>query len=117
MVTPLSGIYLQGLPVGCKAGLGQVRPIRTKHSKNIRKHEKHKKKHTPTAPTRQPEKNRILCIRDSFHGRTLATIFASNSKKMTEGFFPKVNGFDHFKFGNHKELEKKNNKKNCCNNG
>ena len=59
----------------------------------------------------QPEKNRILCIRDSFHGRTLATIFASNSKKMTEGFFPKVNGFDHFKFGNHKELEKKITKK------
>ena len=41
----------------------------------------------------------------------MATIFASNSKKMTEGFFPKVNGFDHFKFGNHKELEKKITKK------
>ena len=38
----------------------------------------------------QPKKNRIICIKDSFHGRTLATIFASGSKKMTEGFYPKV---------------------------
>ena len=59
----------------------------------------------------KPNKNRILCINNSFHGRTLATIFASNSKKMTEGFGPKVTGFDHFKFGNHKDLEKKITKK------
>ena len=55
----------------------------------------------------QPKKNRILCLNNSFHGRTLATIFASNNKKSTEGFYPKVDGFDHFNFGNHKELEKK----------
>ena len=54
----------------------------------------------------QSKKNRILCINNSFHGRTLATIFASNSKKMTEGFYPKVDGFDHFNFGDHKGLEK-----------
>jgi acetylornithine/N-succinyldiaminopimelate aminotransferase len=54
----------------------------------------------------QPRKNRILCINNSFHGRTLATIFASNSKKATEGFGPKVDGFDHFNFGDHKSLEK-----------
>jgi len=54
----------------------------------------------------QPRKNRILCINNSFHGRTLATIFASNSKKATEGFGPKVDGFDHFNFGDHKTLEK-----------
>jgi acetylornithine/N-succinyldiaminopimelate aminotransferase len=53
------------------------------------------------------KKNRILCVNNSFHGRTLATIFASNNKKMTEGFSPKVDGFDHFNFGQHKELEKK----------
>ena len=51
-------------------------------------------------------KNRILCIKNSFHGRTLAAIYASGSKKMTEGFGPKVNGFDHFKFGDHKSLKK-----------
>jgi len=35
----------------------------------------------------------------------LATIFASGSKKMTEGFYPKVPGFDHFKFGDHTKLK------------
>ena len=54
----------------------------------------------------KPQKNRILCIKNSFHGRTLATIFASGSKKMTEGFEPKVPGFDHFNFGDHKALKK-----------
>ncbi len=43
-------------------------------------------------------KNRILCIKNSFHGRTIAAIFASGSKKMTEGFGPKVPGFDHIEF-------------------
>ncbi|MDA7741758.1 aspartate aminotransferase family protein [Candidatus Pelagibacter bacterium] len=54
----------------------------------------------------QPKKNRVLCINNSFHGRTIATIFASNSKKATEGFGPKADGFDHFNFGDHKGLEK-----------
>ena len=52
------------------------------------------------------QKNRILCIKNSFHGRTIAAIFASGSKKMTEGFGPKVDGFDHFEFGDHKSLKK-----------
>ena len=46
----------------------------------------------------KPNKNRILCIKNSFHGRTIAAIFASGSKKMTEGFGPKVPGFDHIEF-------------------
>jgi len=54
----------------------------------------------------QPRKNRVICINNSFHGRTLATIFAGNSKKATEGFYPKVDGFDHFNFGDYKGLEK-----------
>ena len=58
----------------------------------------------------KPNKNRILCIKNSFHGRTLAAIFASGSKKMTEGFGPKVTGFDHFNFGDHNSLKKKINK-------
>ncbi len=52
-------------------------------------------------------KNRILCVKNSFHGRTLAAIHASGSKKMTEGFGPKIAGFDHFEFGNHESLKKK----------
>ena len=59
----------------------------------------------------KPHKNRILCIKNSFHGRTIAAIFASGSKKMTEGFGPKVLGFDHFKFGDHESLKKKITKK------
>jgi len=51
-------------------------------------------------------KNRILCIKNSFHGRTIAAIFASGSKKMTEGFGPKVGGFDHFEFSNLDSLKK-----------
>ena len=54
----------------------------------------------------KPHKNRIICLKNSFHGRTLATIYASGSKKMTEGFGPKVQGFDHFNFGDHKGLKK-----------
>ncbi len=57
----------------------------------------------------KPNKTRILCVKNSFHGRTLATIFASGSKKMTEGF-GHVGGFDHFVFGNHKSLKKNINK-------
>ena len=54
----------------------------------------------------KPNKTKILCIKNSFHGRTLATIFASGSKKMTEGF-GHVGGFQHFVFGDHKSLKKK----------
>ncbi len=54
----------------------------------------------------KPQKNRIICIKNSFHGRTLAAIHASGSKKMTEGFGPKIQGFDHFQFGDHKKLKK-----------
>ena len=48
------------------------------------------------------KKNRILCIKNSFHGRTIAAIYASGSKKMTEGFGPNVPGFDHIQFRNFK---------------
>ena len=60
---------------------------------------------------KKPYKNRILCIKNSFHGRTLAAIHASGSKKMTDGFGPKVPGFDHFIFGDHKSLKKSITKK------
>ena len=35
----------------------------------------------------KPNKNRILCIKNSFHGRTLAAIFASGSKKNDRRFW------------------------------
>jgi len=52
------------------------------------------------------KKNRIICIKNSFHGRTIAAINASGSKKMMEGFGPKVDGFDHFQFGDYNKLKK-----------
>ena len=52
------------------------------------------------------KKYKILCVKNSFHGRTIAAINASGSKKMMEGFGPKLIGFSHFKFGDHKGLEK-----------
>jgi len=57
------------------------------------------------------EKNRIICIKNSFHGRTIAAISASGSKKMTNGFGPNAPGFDHFEFGDHKKLKKLINKR------
>ena len=59
----------------------------------------------------QIKKNRILCIKNSFHGRTIAAINASGNKKMQEGFGPKIDGFDHFKFGDHNSLKKAINSK------
>jgi len=58
----------------------------------------------------KPNKYRIICIKNSFHGRTIAAISASGSKKMTEGFGLKAPGFDHFEFGNHKKMKKLINK-------
>jgi acetylornithine/N-succinyldiaminopimelate aminotransferase len=46
----------------------------------------------------KPEKNRIITIEGSFHGRTLAALFAANNPKHIEGFGPKVDGFDHAPF-------------------
>ena len=37
----------------------------------------------------QPKKNRILCVKNSFHGRTIAAIYASGNKKMTEDLVQK----------------------------
>ena len=61
----------------------------------------------------QKEKNRILCIKNSFHGRTIGTISAGNNPKHTEGF-PLLDNFDHFEFGNHDEMNKKITDKTCA---
>ena len=37
----------------------------------------------------KPKKNRILCIKNSFHGRTIAAIYASGSKKNDRRFWSK----------------------------
>lgn len=44
------------------------------------------------------EKFRVITFEGSFHGRTLATIAAGGSEKLTKGFGPKVDGFDVVRF-------------------
>src|SRR6195952_857359 len=40
-----------------------------------------------------PEKNRIICFSNAFHGRTMGAISATNQPKMREGFEPLLPGF------------------------
>ncbi len=47
-----------------------------------------------------PERYRIICTENAFHGRTLATIAAGGQPKHLKGFDPVVDGFDHVGFGN-----------------
>ncbi len=66
----------------------------------------------------KPEKNRIITFEGAFHGRTLAALFAANNPKHTEGFGPKVDGFDQVAFpgsqkksdADHKSIKKAINK-------
>ena len=56
----------------------------------------------------EPERVELIAFEGAFHGRSSAGIAAAGSEKMTKGFGPKVEGFDHFDFGDHKSLKKKN---------
>ena len=58
----------------------------------------------------KPEKNRIITFQGAFHGRTLAALFAANNPKHTEGFGPKVEGFDTVPFADHEAIKKSINK-------
>jgi len=57
-----------------------------------------------------PEKNRIITFEGAFHGRTLAALFAANNPKHTEGFGPKVDGFDQVPFADHEAIKSAINK-------
>jgi acetylornithine/N-succinyldiaminopimelate aminotransferase len=54
----------------------------------------------------KPQKNRIITFEGAFHGRTLAALFAANNPKHTEGFGPKVDGFDQVPFADHEAIKK-----------
>lgn len=45
-------------------------------------------------------RNKILTLKQSFHGRTLATLTATGQDKFHNYFFPFPDGFDHFKANN-----------------
>ncbi len=52
----------------------------------------------------QPERVNIITFKGSFHGRTLATISAAASEKLTNGFGPLLPGFISLEFGDHDAL-------------
>ena len=54
--------------------------------------------------TGQPQRHRVICCNQAFHGRTLTGIAASGNEKYREGFAPTVEGFDHVAFNNTNEL-------------
>jgi len=54
----------------------------------------------------KPEKNRIITFQGAFHGRTLAALFAANNPKHTDGFGPKVDGFDQVPFADYEAVKK-----------
>jgi len=51
-----------------------------------------------------PERYRIITFKGSFHGRTLATIAAAGQEKLTKGFGPMMDAFDHIPF--HRDMNK-----------
>jgi acetylornithine/N-succinyldiaminopimelate aminotransferase len=52
----------------------------------------------------QHERHKIITFSGSFHGRTLGTISAAGSEKLTGGFGPMLEGFVHLDFADHDAL-------------
>jgi acetylornithine/N-succinyldiaminopimelate aminotransferase len=48
----------------------------------------------------RPEKNILLTFRNAFHGRTMATISATDQPKLRDGFAPLLPGFEVLEFDN-----------------
>ncbi len=57
------------------------------------------------------DKYKIICAKNSFHGRTYAAISTSGKSKLTDGFFPILEGFEQVEFNDIKDLKKKVDKK------
>ena len=53
----------------------------------------------------QSDRYRVIVFSGAFHGRTLATISASDSEKGQAGFGPMTDGFDRVTFGNLDEVQ------------
>ena len=52
-------------------------------------------------------KYKIICAKNSFHGRTYAAISSSGKSKLTEGFEPILDGFEQVEFNDIDDLKKK----------
>ncbi|MGN1276843.1 MAG: aspartate aminotransferase family protein, partial [Floccifex sp.] len=53
------------------------------------------------------QRNKILTLQNSFHGRTMATLSATGQEKFHHYFFPFVDGFDFVECNNIENLKKK----------
>ncbi len=53
------------------------------------------------------KRNKIICVDNAFHGRTLGAISAGGQKKLLEGFSPKLEGFVHVEFNNLDAIERR----------
>ena len=53
------------------------------------------------------KKYKIICAKNSFHGRTYAAISSSGKSKLTEGFEPILAGFEQVDFNDIDDLKKK----------
>ncbi len=59
-------------------------------------------------------RNEIIVFKDSFHGRTLATVTATGQTKYQEGFAPLPGGFVHAEFNNLASVERLVNANTCA---
>jgi len=53
-----------------------------------------------------PQAYKIICMENSFHGRTMATLTATGQEKVKKGFAPLVNGFKFVPFNDLEALER-----------
>jgi acetylornithine aminotransferase/acetylornithine/N-succinyldiaminopimelate aminotransferase len=56
----------------------------------------------------------IICMRDSFHGRTLAAVTATGQEKYHHGFEPLVPGFKHVPFNDLKAVDRALDSRTCA---
>jgi acetylornithine aminotransferase/acetylornithine/N-succinyldiaminopimelate aminotransferase len=56
----------------------------------------------------------IVCMRDSFHGRTLATVTATGQEKYQRGFEPLMPGFKHIPFNDLRAAEQAIDSRTCA---
>jgi acetylornithine/N-succinyldiaminopimelate aminotransferase len=61
-----------------------------------------------------PERIEIVCMRNSFHGRTLGALAATGQPKYQQGFGPLPEGFRFVDYGDAEELERAVSEKTCA---
>ena len=61
-----------------------------------------------------PDRYEIVCMRDSFHGRTMATLTATGQEKHQRGFEPLLPGFRHIPFNDLRAAEQAIDSRTCA---